>query len=178
METQLLRDENVFPTQEVLQKALGKRYAVYKELIDTITGDNYDLTLEWRFYKDGKAWLGKVEYTKPKKHIFSTKTGETRNDATISRVNSTNGSSNKSPSSTGKKTIFWLSIWEGFFKIGFYFTEKTRGGVMDLDIDKEIKTSFADAEAVGKLILLSLNIDKKRQIRNVMEIIKYKKTLK
>ncbi len=39
-----------------------------------------------------------------------------------------------------KKTVFWLSIWQGFFKVSFRFTEKTRLGIMDLPIADEIKT--------------------------------------
>ena len=141
MKTQLLKDKDVYPSPEVLQNALGKqRYAVLKELIDTITDKEFGLTVEWKFYNDGKAWLGKAVYK--------------------------------------KKTIFWLSVWDGCFKTGFYFTEKTRGGVMELDIDSGIKVAFAQAKAAGKLILLSFDIDKKRQLKDVFEVAKYKKTLK
>ena len=34
-----------------------------------------------------------------------------------------------------KKTILWLSIWKNYIKTGFYFTEKTGIGVLELDID-------------------------------------------
>lgn len=140
METQLLNDQNVYPAPEVLQKALGKSYAVLQELIETIIGKEYGLTFEWRFYKDGKSWLGKAVYN--------------------------------------KKTVFWLSVWDGYFKTGFHFTEKTRSGVMNLNIDKTIKSAFAEAEATGKLVPLPLKIDKKRQLKDVLEIVRYKKTLK
>ena len=140
MDTKLLNDKNVFPTDEVLQKALGKRHVLFKELIDTITGDDYGLTFEWRFYNDGKSWLGKAVYK--------------------------------------KKTIFWLSVWDDCFRTGFYFTEKTRGGIMELNVDEKIKAAFAKTKSAGKLVPLPLNVDKKRQIKDVLEIVKYKKSLK
>lgn len=145
MKTQLLRDKDVFPSPDVLQDVLGKRYAVLKELLDTITGEEYGLDFEWRYYNDGKSWLGKATHGK--------KTAK-------------------------KKTIFWLSVWDGYFQTGFHFTEKTRGGIMELNIDDGVKSAFAQAEATGKLVPLSLKIDKKRQLKDVLEIVKYKRTLK
>jgi len=41
-----------------------------------------------------------------------------------------------------KKTILWLSIWENYIKTGFYFTEKTRIGVFDLNIDSKLIEAF------------------------------------
>ena len=61
----LLRAPNVFPSGEVLQNALGYTvYAVLSSFLNTITNEKYALTLEWRFYNDGKAWLGKVLHKK------------------------------------------------------------------------------------------------------------------
>ncbi len=42
-----------------------------------------------------------------------------------------------------KKTIFWLSVYADCFRMNFYFTAKTRGGVLDLDIGGETKATFA-----------------------------------
>ena len=41
-----------------------------------------------------------------------------------------------------KKTVFWLSVWDTGIKTSFYFTEKTRQGVLELAISDEIKTAF------------------------------------
>lgn len=66
-ETMLLRDADVEPTDRVLEDILGKDiYKVYKALIDIITA-KYKLAYEWRFYKDGNAWLCKVSN---KKRLF------------------------------------------------------------------------------------------------------------
>lgn len=77
-----------------------------------------------------------------------------------------------------KKTIFWLSVWEKFVKLSFYFTEKTKFGVLNLQIDDEIKKRFSQVKPTGKLIPLILDINKKEQLSNLQEIIEYKKSLK
>ncbi len=141
MDTPLLRDKNVFPTNEVLEAALGKRRAaVLAEFLETITSDAVGLSFEWRFYNDGKSWLGKATHK--------------------------------------KKTICWLSVYEGRFCTNFYFTEKTRGGVLDLSIDENIRQAFAQADMSGKMVRLAFQVAAKRQIKDVLEVIKYKKTLK
>lgn len=77
-----------------------------------------------------------------------------------------------------KKTVFWLSIWEKYIKTGFYFTEKTRSGILSLQISEKIIKDFEETKTVGKLFPLVLNIDKERQLEDLKEIIKYKKSLK
>lgn len=59
-ETMLLRDAGIEPTEMVLKNALGdEMHNVYKTLIEIIISE-FELTYEWRFYKDGNAWLCKV----------------------------------------------------------------------------------------------------------------------
>lgn len=137
---QLLRKEEVTPTEKVLEEALGKDiFEVYLILMQIIESE-FQLEIQWRFYKDGKEWLCKV----------------------IDK----------------KKTIFWLSIWDRFIKISFYFTEKTRWGIYDLQINNQIKDKFKKVEAIGKLIPLILDIEKEEELADLAEIIKYKKNLK
>jgi hypothetical protein len=54
-----LTDENTFPSESVLKKVLGRSYNAYLELLK-LYEDN-DLAYEWRYYRDGKAWLCKVQ---------------------------------------------------------------------------------------------------------------------
>ncbi len=77
-----------------------------------------------------------------------------------------------------KKTILWLSIWENYIKTGFYFTEKTGIGVLELDIDNKIKEVFKMAKPIGKLIPLIIDIDQQNQIKDLKEVVRYKKGLK
>ena len=57
-----LTDESTFPDENVLKKVLGKSYNAYLDLIKLY--DTNDLIYEWRYYKDGKAWLCKVQKKK------------------------------------------------------------------------------------------------------------------
>lgn len=41
-----------------------------------------------------------------------------------------------------KKTVFWLSIWDGYFKTSFFYTEKNCGGIAGLNIDENIKIAL------------------------------------
>lgn len=77
-----------------------------------------------------------------------------------------------------KKTVFWLSVWNKYFKLTFYFTEKNSKPIFELDIDDSIKRSFAPHKATGKLMPLVLCISKKGQLKDALKIIEYKKSLK
>ena len=77
-----------------------------------------------------------------------------------------------------KKTVCWISVWNKFFKVGFYFTEKTRLGINELNIENKIKEDFNQSKNIGKLIPLVINISEKEQINDVLKIIEYKKKLK
>jgi hypothetical protein len=76
-----------------------------------------------------------------------------------------------------KKTVFWLSVWDKYFKIAFYFTEKNKSGIDDLDIDIKIKDEFRQRKPIGKLIPLVINIHKKEQLMDLLKIIDFKKSL-
>jgi len=54
-----LRDEKVFPDEKVLRNVLGKSYAAYALLIELFRQNA--MTFAWRYYRDGKAWLCKVQ---------------------------------------------------------------------------------------------------------------------
>lgn len=77
-----------------------------------------------------------------------------------------------------KKTILWLSIWKNYIKTGFYFTDKTGVGVLELDIDNKIKEVFEVAKPIGKLIPLVIDIDQQNQIEDLKKVVKYMKEMK
>jgi hypothetical protein len=137
METQLLREQDIFPSEEVLKNTLGSIYPVYKLLMESITNAGYGLTCEWHYYKDGKSWLCKV-------------------------INK-------------KKTVFWLSVWEGYFKTSFFFVERHLEGIMALNIDN---THFTLEKEWGKMIPLIFNISKKEQLADLLKVAAFKKALK
>ncbi|MFB6319452.1 DUF3788 family protein [Saccharicrinis sp. FJH54] len=77
-----------------------------------------------------------------------------------------------------KKTIFWLSVWDKHFKVSFYFTEKTRPGVTELNINDDLKKSMFSSKMSGKLIPLTFQMNNAEQLSDLLEVTKYKKGLK
>lgn len=77
-----------------------------------------------------------------------------------------------------KKTVFWLSVWEGYFKTAFYFTEKNCNGIFELDIDENIKKEFVANKPIGKLLPLSMDMKLKEQLPDLLKIVTYKMKLK
>ncbi len=57
-----LRDESVYPDEEVLKSILGRSYSAYCDLLKLY--DDYGMEYGWRYYRDGKAWLCKVQKKK------------------------------------------------------------------------------------------------------------------
>jgi len=57
-----LCDADLYPSDGILKKVLSKSYDVYSSLLELFTTNN--MIYEWRYYKDGKAWLCKVQYKK------------------------------------------------------------------------------------------------------------------
>jgi hypothetical protein len=77
-----------------------------------------------------------------------------------------------------KKTVFWLSVWDGYFKAGFYFVERHCPGVLELDIDKSIKEEFKSKKPFGTLFPLAIEMRREEQIKDLLAVIDYKKGLK
>lgn len=133
---QQLRDSNTNPDPHTIASALGSSWPAYEKLAGEISGPPFNITFEWRWYNDGKAWLCKA---------------------------------------TAKgKTVFWLSAWDGYFKTGFYFTDKTGAGIATLDIDPAHKSAFSSAKPIGKLIPLTLEIREEQDLKDLLELITFK----
>jgi len=138
MDTQLLRDKELYPTEEVLQKVLMDSIQAYNQLVTTIA--ELQAEMIWRYYNDGKSWLCKVQHK--------------------------------------NKTIFWLSVWDGYFKTTFYFTEKNCQGIELLDIDQTIRNEFRNNKPIGKFLPLTLTIQNRKQLIDLLKIAEYKRGLK
>lgn len=139
-EIMLLRENNIEPTSKVIESVLEKDIFEINIEILKIISDEPDLRSEWRFYKDGRAWLCKI--------------------------------------TCKKKTICWLSIYNKFLRTSFYFTGKNRSGINNLPIDGELKKVFGEVVAIGKLFPLVIDIIHKDQLKDFLEIVRYKKSLR
>ncbi|HNZ71178.1 MAG TPA: DUF3788 family protein [Prolixibacteraceae bacterium] len=77
-----------------------------------------------------------------------------------------------------KKTVFWLSVWDGCFKTSFYFTEKNCTGLFDLGINEDIIEDFNKNKPIGKLLPLVFEIRNEEQLYDLIKVIGYKKSIK
>jgi hypothetical protein len=136
MGVHLLKDPEVFPSEEVLEKALGETYPVFEEFMKSAESDEFKLSPEWRYYNDGKAWLCKI--------VFK------------------------------KKTVIWLSVWSDCFKVALYFTEKSGGGIAELEISDSIIEAYLKHAPIGKLKPVVFEVRKKSQLPDIYTLLTYK----
>mgnify|MGYP002642108327 FL=1 len=57
-----LKDESVYPDDDILKSVLEDSYSAFCDLLKIYEVN--DMHHEWRYYKDGKAWLCKVQKKK------------------------------------------------------------------------------------------------------------------
>jgi len=147
-EQQLLRDPDIEPTSEIIAEGLGAASEAYSVFVSEL--GEYGITLmDWRFYNDGKAWLSKGE------HKWTTPRGAKK-----------------------VKPIFWLSIWEGFFRIAFFFSSGVRAELQDLEISQEAKDIIQNAKPMGKtmrFIPVVIDVKNSRQLSDVYVLSLYRK---
>lgn len=144
---QLLRDANIEPTVGIIADGLGATNTVYVKFIEELKGYNISL-MDWRYYNDGKAWLSKGEYK------WTTARGTNK-----------------------VKPVFWLSIWEGFFKVSFFFSEKIRTELLSLPISIGTKEIIKNTEATGKTmksISIIFDITDKCQLNDVYVLAEFR----
>jgi hypothetical protein len=63
-----------------------------------------------------------------------------------------------------KSTVAWLSVWQGFFKLSFFFLEKHKPLVLALPVTNDGLDAFREAKPFGKLYPLTINIRNKKQL--------------
>lgn len=75
-----------------------------------------------------------------------------------------------------KKTVFWLSVWQGFFKVSFHFSEKARLGIMNLPISFETKVHLENAPIKGKLVSVAIDVSDQGHLEDIFTLVSYKQT--
>jgi ribosomal protein S18 acetylase RimI-like enzyme len=146
---QLLRSPDIQLTRDVIAEALGGANEAYVKFCNELASRK--ITLEWRYYNDGKAWLAKGIY----------------------KWTGVRG---------GPKymTVFWLSIWEGFFKVTLYFPEKVRDDVLQLPIEETVKERIPHSSSLGKLQFFPIVFDffAEDHFETLFTLVEFKKILK
>ncbi len=145
---QLFRDKNVKPTEQLIAESLGEGYTIYQRFVETIKNEGISL-MDWRYYQDGKAWLSKGEY----------------------KWTTTRGTNKVKP-------IFWLSLWEGFFKVSFHFSEKVRTQLLSLPISEETKEAIYKAPTNGtkmKFFSVIFHVASDSPLNDIYQIAEFRK---
>ncbi|MFV0412482.1 MAG: DUF3788 family protein [Oscillospiraceae bacterium] len=148
-EIQLLRDAATAPTDATIAKGLGAASRAYTKFIEQL--EKRSVTVNWRYYNDGKAWLGKGL------HKWATTRGTPK-----------------------EATVFWLSIWQGFFKVSIFIPEKARSNALALPLGAETKKMIQAAKQMGKLKFFALvfNLQSDELFEDIDTLIDFRKALK
>jgi len=148
-EQQLLRDPDIQPTSEIIAEGLGEAYKAYTKFIEGL--EHYDITLmDWQFYNDGKAWLSKGEYK------WTTLRGANK-----------------------VKPIFWLSVWNGFFRVSFFFGADLQEELSKLPISQNAKELICDAKPMGKtmrFVPVIFDVANEAQLSDLYILSEFRKT--
>ncbi|MGG5343865.1 DUF3788 family protein [Enterococcus sp. AZ192] len=145
---QLLRDPEIQPSDDLISEGLGHSFDVYVRFLEDLK--EYQISLmKWRYYNDGKAWLSKGEY----------KWISTRGNEKV-------------------KPIFWLSIWDGFFKVSFFFSEKIRAQLVALPLSEQTKELINNTEPNGKkmqYLSLIFDVTECSQLKDIYVLAEFRK---
>ncbi len=76
------------------------------------------------------------------------------------------------------KTVCWVSIIAGAFRMSFYFTDKAEEAILSSPISDELKEQFKDGKKYGKLRGLTIIFKKKRDVENAKVLIRLKLSMK
>jgi hypothetical protein len=129
-----LGDENIYPDENVLKAVLDQSYEAYTMLLELF--NNHGMVYEWRYYRDGKAWLCKVQ----KK----------------------------------KRTIIWMSAWNGFMQATIYFPEQYIESLYQLDIREEVKNRIRSTKNTGKSKPCIFEIRDEKNLADLEKVMKLK----
>ena len=63
-----------------------------------------------------------------------------------------------------KKTVFWLSVFAGGFRITAYFTDKATGAIKASALPDDLKTQFLGGRRYGKLGAITITFRRKQDV--------------
>jgi ABC-type uncharacterized transport system YnjBCD substrate-binding protein len=77
-----------------------------------------------------------------------------------------------------KKTVFWLSIQKGTFRITFYFTDRAAKAIAGSTIPAEMKKQFKEGKQFGKIRGLTVFFKYKKDIDTAKTLLSIKLSMK
>jgi hypothetical protein len=76
------------------------------------------------------------------------------------------------------KTVFWVSAWDRFFQVSFYFTIKAAAAIDASALDPERKHAFLHPKGKCSLRSIIFEVRKKSDLKPIQELIEIKLKLK
>ena len=101
----------------------------------------------WRYYTDGKAWLAK---------------GVIKWKGRRAGLKS--------------KTLFWLSVWDEYYKVNVYIPETQRNDLLNLNLEDDLKEKIQSIKRMGetyRILTLSFDLYHHKQLASLLIIIDY-----
>jgi len=146
-----LREPEVTPTKEVLEKVLGESFRAYQQFVDGL-GD-LEIANEWKFYPCacGKAWMARGEYRW----------------TTLRGANKT-------------KNIYWMSAWEKYFVVAVWFKEDNRAELLKADVSENTKRLIREGKMFGpkmRTFPVEFEVRDNKQLADIYMMLRLKKKL-
>jgi hypothetical protein len=132
----LLNDPDIFPSDSVLSRPLGRSKPAWDSFMLLLKSDYPQMSVDWRYYTDSKTWLCKVTQK--------------------------------------ADTIFWMSAWDKFFKISFYFTANAEAAISASSLDAELKYAFLHPKGRCSLRPVTTEVRKITDLKPIRELIAIK----
>ena len=73
-----------------------------------------------------------------------------------------------------KKTVFWLTVVKGTFRITAYFTDKAADAIEASTLSEELKSQFIGGKRYGKLGAITITFKRKRDVEDARALIALK----
>jgi hypothetical protein len=73
-----------------------------------------------------------------------------------------------------KKTVFWLSVFAGGFRITAYFTDKAAGAITASALADDLKTQFLGGRRFGKLGGITITVRRKQDVEDAKTLVALK----
>jgi hypothetical protein len=146
--TQRFIDPTIEPTYANIRDSLGYVFETFLAFETLLSEKN--IRLEYKYYVDGSAWLGKGMF-----YWSGIRGGK-------NEVN-----------------IFWLSFFDEFFKITFYFSARKRQELIEYVNQDELKCKIEHSEVMGKkwqFFPLTFEVRESSQLESIKTIIDFKIT--
>jgi len=77
-----------------------------------------------------------------------------------------------------KKTVFWLSVARGSFRITCYFTDKAAAAIEASALSDELKAQFIGGKRYGKLGGITVTVKKKGDLKDARALVALKASQK